>query len=135
MLKLIAIGNIGQDAKINDYSGRKAIQFSICHNETYTNKEGVKETRPTWVNCTLWREAGKTEIAKYLTAGTKVYIEGRPHVRLYDKRDGTPGASLDMAVITIELLGSPRNENAETPQKPSGNQPTPEPEPEQQLPY
>ena len=107
MLKLIVIGNIGQNAKITNHNGRNAISFSIAHNKKYSNADGVEVNTTTWVNCTYWRAANQsTEVAKYLTAGTKVCAVGQPELRQYKTREGQPAASLDLAVTEIELLGT-----------------------------
>lgn len=46
-----------------------------------------------WVSCKVWKElATKTE--PLLTKGCMVEVSGRPEVKAYARRDGSPGAEL-----------------------------------------
>jgi len=60
MKNITLIGNITRDAEIRDFSNRKAINFSVAVNESYTSN-GVKIEKSSFFNCTLWRENTNTE--------------------------------------------------------------------------
>lgn len=114
MIKLQVIGNVGQNARVNDVNGNKSINFSVAYNRKYADKDGVEVEQTTWVNCTFWKRAGQSvEIAKYLTAGTKVYIEGTPEIDLYTDKQGKPAASLKCNVYQVELLNASKKEEPE----------------------
>lgn len=106
MLKLTAIGNVGKDAEIRTTNtGSKAISFTICHNESWTNAQGLKETKSVWINCTLWRDKEQgTKIAEFIKAGSKVYVEGTPSASAYSNKNGQLAASLELNVKMVELL-------------------------------
>lgn len=119
MLKLQVIGNIGQDARISDVNGRKAINFSVAHNEKFTDAKGQKVERTVWVSCSMWRESSQSlEVAKYLTAGTRVYVEGRPGIQLYRDKANNQAAAITLNVGMLELVGGQKQDNA----APSGQQ-------------
>lgn len=107
MLKTIITGNLGRDAEVRTLdSGSSAISFTVAVSEKYTDKAGNKVENTTWINCTLWRTSQQpTTIANYLKKGQKVLVEGKPSVRSYEKNDGTHGASFELRVENIELLG------------------------------
>lgn len=105
MIKLTMIGRLGGNAEVRDAAGRKVISFSVAHSESYTDRSGVRQEKTTWVKCSLWRDEGRTTIAEYLKKGTQVYVEGMPSVTSYQKQDGTTGVSLELNVISVELLG------------------------------
>ena len=106
MIKLQVIGNIGQDARISEVNGSKSINFSLAHNRKFADKDGVMIEKTTWVNCTFWRRDGASvEIAKYLTAGTKVFAEGLPETQMYQGKDGRMQSSLNLNVTMVELVG------------------------------
>lgn len=110
MLKIQVIGNVGQDARVNAVNGRKSVNFSIAHNKKYKDSEGTEIESTFWVNCSYWKNDGQsTEIAKYLTSGTKVFVEGIPDVKLYKNKSGQMAASINCTVINIELL-SPKKD-------------------------
>lgn len=105
MLKTQLIGHLGKDAEVRDAAGKKVISFAVAHTEKYTDRNGAKQEKTTWVNCSLWRQPDKTGIAQYLTKGTQVYVEGTPSVRTYENKEGQTLASLELTVQSIELLG------------------------------
>ena len=54
MLKLQLIGNLGQDAVVNNVGGKNVINFSVAHTEKYKNSEGTEVSKTTWVSCAYW---------------------------------------------------------------------------------
>jgi len=116
MIKLQVIGNIGQNARVTEINGSKSVNFSVAHNRKYTNKEGVETESTLWVNCTYWRrDNSSVEVAKYLTSGTRVFVEGQPSVDLYQDKNGKYQTSLNLSVSVIELLESKRTGEAPAP--------------------
>jgi single-strand DNA-binding protein len=106
MLKAFVSGRLGRDAEVRDAAGQKVISFSVAHSEKYRDKAGGQQEKTTWINCTWWKEAGKTAIAEYLKAGTQVLVEGTPSARAYeDKKTGKPAGSLELRVIHLDLMG------------------------------
>lgn len=128
MLKIQVIGNVGQDARVNAVNGRKSVNFSIAHNKKYKDSDGTEIESTFWVNCSYWKNDGQsTEIAKYLTTGTKVFVEGIPDVKLYKNKSGQMAASINCTVVNIELL-SPKKE-----QQPANNPGQSEPDNDQHF--
>lgn len=103
MIKLQVIGHLGKDAIVNTVNGKTVINFSVAHTEKYT-KDGQKQEKTTWVECGYWTD--KTAIAPYLKKGTQVYAEGTPEVRTWESNTGQQGASLQLRVSNVQLLGS-----------------------------
>ena len=107
VLNLQILGNIGQDATVNEVNGRFCINFSIAHNRKWTDADGVERKSTTWVNCGFWKDKReKTEVAKYLKAGTIVLVDGTPEVRQYKNKDGQMISSLQCNVTNLNLAGT-----------------------------
>lgn len=106
MIKLTLVGNLGRDAEVRQVGNQSVISFNVAHSERYTDRNGQRQERTTWVRCSYWRDPSRTRVADYLKTGTQVYVEGVPTVSQYTRNDGTPGASLDLRVMYLELLGS-----------------------------
>lgn len=102
MIKLSLIGNIGGDATVRTLdNGSTAISFSVAVTEKRKDQEIT-----TWAACTIWKYNDQpTTIAQYLKKGQKVYVEGKPSVRTYVTREAQTGASLEVRVDIIELIG------------------------------
>ena len=109
MIKLQVIGHLGKDCVTNTVNGKNVINFSVAHTEKFKDAQGSQKERTTWVECAYWTD--RTAIAPYLRKGTQVYAEGTPELKTYPKNDGTTGASLNLRVFSVQLLGS-RNDNS-----------------------
>jgi single-strand DNA-binding protein len=108
MLKMQVIGNLGKDCVTNLVNGKNVINFNVAHTEKFRDAQGNPKEKTLWVDCAYWTD--KTAIAPYLKKGTQVYAEGTPDIRTFQKSDGTPGVSLTLRVLSVQLLGS-RNSN------------------------
>jgi len=109
MIKLQVIGNLGKDCVTNTVNGKNVINFSVAHTEKFKDAQGNQKDKTIWVECAYWTD--RTAIAPYLRKGTQVYVEGSPEVKTYPKNDGSTGTSLNLRVVSVQLLGS-RNENS-----------------------
>lgn len=93
-------GNLGRDAEQRFIpSGESIVNFSVAVKSGYGDKAVT-----TWVNCVLWGKRGES-LVQYLTKGQLVGISGEASMREYEKKDGTKGASLDVRVNDLTLLG------------------------------
>ena len=111
MIKLQIIGNLGKDCVVNTVNGKNVINFTVAHTEKYTDSQGAKQEKTTWVDCAYWTD--RTAISPYLTKGKQVFVEGNPEVRTFTRQDGTSGASLSLRVREVQLLGG-RGETGST---------------------
>lgn len=102
MKKIQVVGNITKDCVIRQAGSQTVINFNIAENEKFI-KDGQKVEKVTYFNCSLWRE--KTEIAKYLLKGVRVWIDGKPEATMYENKEGQKVPILKITVRDIELLG------------------------------
>jgi single-strand DNA-binding protein len=107
MIKLQVIGNLGKDCVTNQVNGKNVINFNVAHTEKYKDSSGAVKEKTTWVECAYWTD--RIGVAPYLKRGSQVYVEGIPELRHYQKNDGTPGTSLSLRVLSLQLTG-PRPE-------------------------
>ncbi len=110
MIKLQIIGNLGKDCIVNEVNGKNVINFSVVHSERFKDSQGVQKERATWVECAYWTD--RTAVAPYLKKGQMIYAEGFPEADAYMKKDNTPGATLRMRVLNVQLLGGSKVENS-----------------------
>lgn len=87
--KVILIGHLGKDPEVRNLdNGNKVASFTLATSESYTDKQGQKQTQTEWHNIVCWKGlAGVTE--QYLKKGSKVYIEGKLTTRSYEKDNQT----------------------------------------------
>jgi single-strand DNA-binding protein len=111
MLKLQLIGNLGQDAVVNNVGGKNVINFSVAHTEKYKNSEGTEVSKTTWVSCAYWSE--KINLSNYLKKGTQVYLEGKPEAKTYSNSANEVVPQLSVRVSGLQLLSSSKSEKEE----------------------
>ena len=105
MNKIIIIGNLGRDPEMRySTSGNPMTSFSVAETRRYTTAGGEQRDETEWFNCTAFGRLADI-CNQYLVRGRQVYIEGRLRSRQYDRRDGTPGFSLDVTVNEMHMLG------------------------------
>jgi single-strand DNA-binding protein len=108
MIKLQVIGNLGKDCVTREVNGKNVINFNVAHSEKYKDNTGVLKERTTWVECSYWTD--RIGVAPYLKKGTTVYVEGTPEVKTYTTNDGRNGASLNLRVLGLQLVGGRNSE-------------------------
>ena len=99
------------DAKISTLKNDKqVVNFTVALNDSYKAKGSAETTNiVTFVQCDYWVNPS---IAKYLTKGKLVELQGRVGVNAYTAKDGEAKASITFHVNTIKLHGSTRVKDA-----------------------
>jgi single-strand DNA-binding protein len=110
---IIIVGNLGKDPEMRyTPSGQAVTSFSVATNRKYTSSNGEQVSETIWFRVSAW---GKTaEICnQYLKKGSKVLVEGRltpdkttGGPRIWQKQDGTSGASFEVTAGTVRFLSS-----------------------------
>lgn len=114
MIRIDIIGHLGKDATVNQVNGRTVINFSVAHTEKWKDQSGNEQQKTIWAECGYWTD--KTAIAPYLTKGTQVFVTGKPEARAWTTNDGKAGASLNITVGQVQLLGGGQSQQQATSQ-------------------
>lgn len=111
MLNLQVIGNLGSDAVVKENNGKKFVTFNVAHTDKYTDEQGVKHEKTTWVSC-LWNGDGG-RVLPYLTKGTCVFAQGPAELRVFDSaKDHCKKAGVSIRIQHLELVGGKKEEQA-----------------------
>ncbi len=115
MLQVEIIGNIGNDAQVKDFNGKKYIAFNVAHSEKFKNQQGVETERTTWVSVL---KPGESAVAKYLKKGTPVFVRGDLSVKAYQDNAHNWQVGVNCLAREVQLLpGGKRDQNAGTQQE------------------
>ena len=108
MINLTISGRVGADAEILQLSkDRKLVKFSVAHSEQFTNRDGVKQTKTTWVNCAIFRNIdASTNFADWIRKGTIISVSGKPEADAYLSKDGEAVGNLSLIVESWDILNS-----------------------------
>ena len=104
--KAILIGHLGRDPEVRyTPSGVAVANFSIATSETWTNKDGEKETRTEWHRIVAFGRLGEI-CGEYLSKGRQIYIEGRIQTRDWEDREGIKRYTTEIVASQMLMLGA-----------------------------
>ena len=117
MLQIEVIGNLGKDAEVKEFSGKKYVCFSVAHTENVrAQKPGEPPTqRTTWLSIYWYGEGGA--VLPYLKRGAKVFVRGTMRNNLYTDRTGQTRVDINVNAREVYLCGG-------TPTQTQATQPT-----------
>ena len=103
--KVMISGNTTRDAELRATStGNSVLTFGVAVNDRRHNANGEWEDYANFVDCQLFGRRAEA-LAKYLTKGTKVAIEGRLHYSSWeDKNGGGRRSKIDVYVDELEFM-------------------------------
>ena len=104
MNKAILIGRLTRDPELRyTSSGRAVCQFSIAISRNYTNQQGQRDTD--FINCVVWDKQAEN-LAKYITKGRLIAVDGRIQTRNYDNNEGKKVYVTEVLANNIQFLES-----------------------------
>lgn len=127
--KIILVGNLGADPEIRAFqNGGRNATLSIATSESWKDGNGERKERTQWHKVVINNDALVGICEKYLSKGSKVYIEGQLKTRKYTDKDGTEKYITEVVLLPyrgeITILTSPKNsiddDAGYLPQAPSG---------------
>ena len=115
--KVQLIGNVGREPEIRaTKTGTNVANFSLA-----TSYKRGGEEATAWHRVTVWDKLAEV-VEKYVTKGSRVYVEGRLDYREYEK-DGVTVTAVDVVAHDIILLGENTKRDERRDEKPKGGLP------------
>nr|DAN12612.1 MAG TPA: Single strand binding protein [Caudoviricetes sp.] len=135
MLKAELIGNLGNDAEIKEFGGKKYVALSVATTEYAKDDQGNRTDVTTWVSVLWYGEGGG--LFAYLKRGAKVFVRGNLRAKMYADKQGVQQVSINVNASEVQLCGSKAEASPQQPAPAApakGNsappQPTPAPVPQ-----
>jgi len=127
MNKLIISGRLTRDAEVRFIpSGTPVMSFSVANNTGYGEKQKTH-----YFDCSMFGKRAEGKLKDYMLKGQQVVVEGEVSLNQYEKKDGTGGASLNVFVNNVELMGSSQQAGSQ----PSAPPPDKSPPEDDDLPF
>jgi len=108
------IGNLGRDPEIKTTnSGKKFANLSIGVSEKWKDKNGERQEKTEWIRITIWNEKLAEIAERYLSKGSKIYIEGKMQTRKYQDQSGADRYSTEVILQGFDgnlVMLSPKGE-------------------------
>lgn len=88
--RVTLLGNVGQDPDIRStQAGNKIANLSIATTEMWKDKgTGERKERTEWHRVSIYNQGLIGVIEKYVTKGSKLYVEGSLQTRKYTPKEG-----------------------------------------------
>ncbi len=110
--KVLLLGNLGADPELRVTPGGQAIlKLRLATTESYLDKSNTRQERTEWHRITIWGKRGEA-LAKFLSKGDRIFIEGRIQTSSYEK-NGEKRYSTDIIANNVILAGGGRRGGAE----------------------
>lgn len=125
MQQIQIIGNLGDDARVVEFNGKKFVTFRVACSEKVTVDGKVTEVTQ-WYSCSYNRHDGA--VVQYLRRGTTVFVQGKPSYAMYDSAT-YKCKMIDVRILVdkVQLGGIKRDaQGAPTPEAPEYMKPTEE---------
>lgn len=110
--QIILVGNLGSDPEMRYMpDGRAVTSFSLATNRVWNDRQsGQQQKETTWWRVSVFGPQAEA-CNQYLSKGRPVLVEGRMRPaengspRVWQRNDGTWGASYDFIANTVKFLG------------------------------
>lgn len=104
--KVLLMGNLTRDPELRVTPGGLSIcKLGLAVNRNYTTKEGEKREETTFVDCDAFGKSAEI-IAKYMSKGRPIFIEGRLRLEEWDDRQsGQKRSKLSVVVDNFQFMG------------------------------
>ena len=118
MNKVILIGRLSRDPELRHTANGTAVcQINVAISRPVAQG---KEPETDFINVTVWNKPAEN-IAKYLSKGRQVAIEGRIQTRSYDNNEGKKTYVTEVIANNVEFLGSANDKNRISPRESEEN--------------
>ena len=112
MLKAEIIGNLGKDAEVKEFSGKKYVSLSVACSEYSKDQYGKRTEQAAWVSVLWYGDGGG--LLPYLKKGAKVFIRGNFKAQAYTDKQGAAQASININASEVQLCGFKSDGNSNT---------------------
>jgi single-strand DNA-binding protein len=110
--RVMLLGNLGADPELRFTQGGQAVlNMRLATTESYLDKDKVRRERTDWHNVVVWGKRGEA-LAKILTKGSSVFIEGSLRTSSYDNKEGQKVYKTEINATNLLITGS-RNRGGE----------------------
>ena len=110
--KSTVIGRLGHDPRLAYTKGpevKAVCSFSIACSKNWKDPDGTKKEKTTWFRVSVFGKAAEA-CNQYLAKGKLAYIEGEVSLHEFVRKDGSPGASLEILASQVLFLSPSENQ-------------------------
>jgi single-strand DNA-binding protein len=103
--RVMLLGNLGADPDLRYTQGGQAVlNMRLATTESYLDRNKVRQERTDWHNVVVWGKRGEA-LAKFLTKGSTIFVEGGLRTSSYDDKEGNKRNKTEVIATNIILAG------------------------------
>lgn len=104
--RVMLLGNLGADPELRMTSGGQAVlKLRLATSENYLDRNRNRQERTEWHNVVIWGKRAEA-LAKILTKGSRIFVEGGLRTSNYEDREGNKRYRTEIVSSNILLQGS-----------------------------
>ncbi len=104
--RVMLLGNLGADPELRmTNSGQAVLKMRLATSESYLDRNKVRQERTEWHSVVVWGRRAEA-LGKFLTKGSRLFIEGGLRTTSYDDRDGNKRYRTEIVANNVILAGS-----------------------------
>ncbi len=99
------LGNLTADPELRfTQGGQGVLNMRLATNESYLDKDKVRRERVDYHTVVVWGKRGES-LAKILTKGSSIFVEGSLRTSSYDNREGQKVYKTEIVANNVILTG------------------------------
>lgn len=124
--RVALLGNVGADPEIRSTrDGKRIANLRLATSESWKDKSGQKQEKTEWHTVVVFSEGLTDVIERYVSKGSKIYVEGSLQTRQWEDQQGQKRYSTEVVLKafggTLVLLdGRPSGERDTSPRGSGG---------------
>ncbi len=114
--KVLLMGNLTRDPQLKQTPNNMSVaEIGLACNRKFKSKEGEMREEVTYVDCEAWGRTAET-MAKYLTKGKPVFVEGRLKLDQWQDKDGNNRSKLRVVIESFQFIDSRGGQSSTPPE-------------------
>jgi single-strand DNA-binding protein len=107
------MGNLAADPELRfTQAGQAVLNMRLAINDSYVDKNKVRQERTEWVNVVVWGPRGEA-LSKFLKKGGALFVDGSMRTSSYEK-DGRKVYKTEVVANNVILAGGKGGERTES---------------------
>jgi single-strand DNA-binding protein len=111
------MGNLTRDPQLKQTPNNMSVaEIGLACNRKFKGKDGEMREETTFVDCEAWGRTAET-MAKYLSKGRPVFVEGRLKLDQWQDKDGSNRSKLRVVIESFQFIDSRGGQSSTPPQE------------------
>lgn len=104
--KVLLMGNLTRDIELRHTNSKMAVaNLGLAVNRRYKTAQGEEREEVAFIDCEAWGNTAEV-MAKYLTKGKPVFVEGRLKLDQWQDKDGNKQSKLRVVIENFQFIDS-----------------------------